>query len=67
MALGLRAIVLVLDTNAARLSYLSDVFGGRLDLVVPNRRGLRLRGRIRWVIGAVLVAGRKRRSWSPAT
>src|SRR5256714_15646921 len=39
IALGMRAIVRVLDTNPARLAYLSDVFGGRLDLVVPNRAG----------------------------
>src|SRR3712207_9401628 len=37
MALGMRAIVRVLDTNPSRLAYLSDIFGGRLDLVTPNR------------------------------
>src|SRR5207244_7239791 len=56
MALGLRAIVRVLDTNAARLSYLSDVFGGRLDLVVPNRaRTAAYVADSDVVIGAVLV------------
>ena len=60
MALGLRAIVRVLDTNAARLSYLSDVFGGRLDLVVPNRaRTAAYVTESDVVIGAVLVAGAK--------
>ena len=60
MALGLRAIVRVLDTNAARLSYLSDVFGGRLDLVVPNRaRTAAYVAESDVVIGAVLVAGAK--------
>jgi alanine dehydrogenase len=60
MALGLRAIVRVLDTNAARLSYLSDVFGGRLDLVIPNRaRTAAYVAESDVVIGAVLVAGAK--------
>ena len=59
MALGLRAIVRV-DVNAARLSYLSDVFGGRLDLVVPNRaRTATYVAESDVVIGAVLVAGAK--------
>jgi alanine dehydrogenase len=60
MALGLRAIVRVLDTNAARLSYLSDVFGGRLDLVVPSRaRTAAYVAESDVVIGAVLVTGAK--------
>jgi alanine dehydrogenase len=60
MALGLRAIVRVLDTNPTRLSYLSDVFGGRLDLVVPNRaRTAAYVAESDVVIGAVLVAGAK--------
>ena len=60
MALGLRAIVRVLDVNASRLSYLSDVFGGRLDLVVPNRaRTAAYVAESDVVIGAVLVAGAK--------
>ena len=60
MALGLRAIVRVLDTNPTRLAYLSDIFGGRLDLVVPNRA--RIAAYVAdsdVVIGAVLVAGAK--------
>jgi alanine dehydrogenase len=60
MALGLRAIVRVLDTSPARLSYLSDVFGGRLDLVVPNRaRTAAYVADSDVVIGAVLIAGAK--------
>ena len=48
IALGMRAIVRVLDTNPGRLAYLSDIFGGRLDLVIPNRaRHRRLRRRVR--------------------
>ena len=58
--LGLRADRRVLDTNAARLSYLSDVLGGRLDLVVPNRaRTAAYVAESDVVIGAVLVAGAK--------
>jgi alanine dehydrogenase len=49
-----------IDTNAARLSYLSDVFGGRLDLVVPNRaQTAAYVAESDVVIGAVLVAGAK--------
>jgi alanine dehydrogenase len=60
IALGMRAIVRVLDTNPSRLAYLSDVFGGRLDLVVPNRAvtaGYVADSDV--VIGAVLVPGAK--------
>ena len=60
IALGMRAIVRVLDTNPARLAYLSDIFGGRLDLVVPNRaRTAAYVAESDVVIGAVLVAGAK--------
>src|SRR6266545_3353335 len=58
IALGMRAIVRVLDTNPARLAYLSDVFGGRLDLVVPNRaRTAAYVAESDVVVGAVLVTG----------
>ena len=60
IALGMRGIVRVFDTNPARLAYLSDIFGGRLDLVTPNRA--RLAAYIAdsdVVIGAVLVPGAK--------
>jgi alanine dehydrogenase len=58
IALGMRAIVRVLDTNPARLAYLSDVFGGRLDLVVPNRaRTAAYVAESDVVVGAVLVSG----------
>jgi alanine dehydrogenase len=60
MALGLRAIVRVLDTNPRRLSYLSDIFGGRLDLVVPTRALTKAYvAESDVVIGAVLVPGAK--------
>jgi len=60
IALGMRAIVRVMDINPKRLSYLSDIFGGRADLVIPNRA--RLASYVREsdvVIGAVLVHGAK--------
>src|SRR3712207_9489882 len=36
IALGMRAIVRVLDTNPNRLAYLSDLFGGRLEPRTPH-------------------------------
>ncbi len=60
IALGMRAIVSVLDTSPKRLAYLSDIFEGRADLVIPNRA--RTASYVRGadvVIGAVLVAGAK--------
>jgi alanine dehydrogenase len=60
IAVGMRAIVRVLDVNPTRLAYLSDVFEGRLDLVVPNRaRTASYVADSDVVIGAVLVAGAK--------
>jgi alanine dehydrogenase len=60
IALGMRAMVRVLDTNPGRLAYLSDIFGGRLDLVVPNRaRTAAYVADADVVIGAVLVPGAK--------
>lgn len=60
IALGMRAIVSILDVNPKRLAYLSDIFEGRADLVIPNRA--RTAAYVRGadvVIGAVLVAGAK--------
>jgi len=60
IALGMRAIVRVFDTNPSRLAYLSDVFGGRLDLVIPNRALMAAYvAESDVVIGAVLVPGAK--------
>jgi alanine dehydrogenase len=60
IAIGMRAIVRVLDTNPSRLAYLSDVFGGRLDLVMPNRAITAASvAESDVVIGAVLVPGAK--------
>ncbi|CAN5574297.1 alanine dehydrogenase [soil metagenome] len=58
IAVGMRAIVRVLDINPRRLAYLSDIFGGRVDLVIPNRA--RTASYVREsdvVVGAVLVHG----------
>ncbi|MDR0592169.1 MAG: alanine dehydrogenase [Bifidobacteriaceae bacterium] len=60
IALGMRAIVRVLDINAARLAYLADTTGGRLDLVIPNKvRLAQYVAESDVVIGAVLVPGAK--------
>jgi alanine dehydrogenase len=62
IALGMRALVSVLDISPKRLAYLSDIFGGRADLVIPNRA--RTAAYVRQadvVIGAVLVHGARSR------
>ena len=60
IALGMRAVVKILDVDPGRLRYLDDIFGDRVDLVIPNRA--RTAAAVREadvVIGAVLVAGAK--------
>ncbi len=58
IAVGMRAIVRVLDINPKRLAYLSDIFEGRVDLVIPNRaRTAAYVAESDVVIGAVLVHG----------
>jgi alanine dehydrogenase len=60
IAVGMRAMINVLDVNPKRLAYLSDIFGGRIDLVIPNRaRTAAYVKESDVVIGAVLVAGAK--------
>lgn len=60
IALGMRALVRVFDTNPARLAYLSDISDGRLDLVTPNRARLSTYvAESDVVIGAVLLPGAK--------
>jgi alanine dehydrogenase len=60
IALGMRALVSVLDINPKRLAYLSDIFEGRADLVIPNRaRTAAYVKQADVVIGAVLVHGAK--------
>ncbi|MEP6463799.1 MAG: alanine dehydrogenase [Frankiaceae bacterium] len=58
IAIGMHAIVRVLDVDPSRLAYLADIFEGRLDLVMPNRtRTAAYVADSDVVIGAVLVAG----------
>jgi alanine dehydrogenase len=60
IALGMRALVSVLDISPKRLAYLSDIFEGRADLVIPNRaRTAAYVKQADVVIGAVLVPGAK--------
>ena len=60
IALGMRAVVKVLDVDPQRLRYLDDLFGDRVDLVIPNRaRTVQAVREADVVIGAVLVAGAK--------
>jgi alanine dehydrogenase len=60
IALGMRALVSVLDISPRRLAYLSDIFEGRADLVIPNRaRTAAYVKQADVVIGAVLVHGAK--------
>jgi alanine dehydrogenase len=60
IALGMRALVSVLDISPKRLAYLSDIFEGRADLVIPNRaRTAAYVAQADVVIGAVLVHGAK--------
>jgi alanine dehydrogenase len=58
MAIGLGARVTILDTNADRLRYLDDVFGGRVSTLASNRahieEGCR---RADLLIGGVLIPG----------
>ncbi len=58
VAVGMGAIVRVLDLNARRLAYLSDIFAGRVELVISNRA--RIAAYVRdsdVVVGTVLVHG----------
>jgi alanine dehydrogenase len=60
IALGMRALVSVLDISPKRLAYLSDIFEGRADLVIPNRaRTAAYVKQADVVVGAVLVHGAK--------
>jgi alanine dehydrogenase len=58
IALGMRAVVKILDVDPVRLRYLDDLFGDRADLVIPNRaRTAQAVKEADVLIGAVLVAG----------
>lgn len=58
MALGLGARVSILDVNHARLQYLDDVFGGRLQTLASNVANVaEMTRRADLLIGAVLIPG----------
>ncbi len=65
IAVGMSAIVHVLDINLKRLAYFSDIFEGRVDLVIPNRaRTASYVAESDVVIGARCSSpGRRPRSW----
>jgi len=58
MALGLGARVTVMDVNKYRLSYLDDIFSGRLSTLVYNEFSVaQMVKKADLLVGAVLVAG----------
>jgi len=58
MALGLGARATILDVNHARLQYLDDVFGGRLQTLTSNLANItEMTRRADLLIGAVLIPG----------
>lgn len=60
MSVGMGAKVTVIDINQNRLSYLDDVFGGRLQTLVYNEYNVtEMAKQADLLIGAVLVAGAK--------
>ncbi|MCB0370797.1 MAG: alanine dehydrogenase [Bdellovibrionales bacterium] len=60
MAVGLGAAVTVLDTNAARLEYLDDIFQGRLMTLYSNAKNIEEAVRdCDLLIGGVLITGHK--------
>jgi len=60
MAVGMGAKVTVIDINQHRLSYLDDIFGGRLQTLIYNEYNVTAMAKqADLLIGAVLVAGAK--------
>ena len=60
MAIGLGARVTVLDSSLARLRYLDDIFGARLETLYSNSHTVRETVKAAdLLIGAVLIAGAK--------
>ena len=58
MAVGLGANVTILDLNAARLAYLDDIFGGRVQTLASNQYNLEdAVKKADLLIGAVLIPG----------
>lgn len=60
MAIGLGALVTILDVNQARLSYLDDVFGTRVTTLMSNPENIaKVVEESDLMIGAVLLPGAK--------
>jgi alanine dehydrogenase len=60
VALGMGARVSLLDIDAAKLRYIDDIFGGRIDTVMSNRYWVsRLIADADLLVGAVLIPGAK--------
>ncbi len=60
MALGLGAKVSILDISHARLQYLDDIFGGRVQTIASNAANIHeMSARADLLIGAVLIPGAK--------
>ncbi len=58
MAVGLRARTVIVDNNAARLSYLDDIFGGRAETLLSNESAIEEAvADADLVVGAVLLPG----------
>lgn len=58
MAMGLGANVTILDVSAARLAYLDDIFGGRINTLASNQYNLEEAvKKADLLIGAVLIPG----------
>ncbi len=60
VAYGLGAEVVIIDLNHARLSYIDDVFDGKVVTLMSNRRNIReAAAACDMLVGAVLVVGAK--------
>ncbi len=60
VAYGLGAQVVIVDIDHARLSYIDDVFDGKVVTLMSNRRSIReAAAECDMLVGAVLVAGAK--------
>jgi alanine dehydrogenase len=58
MAEGMRARTIVLDTQAERLAYIDDIFGGRIETVLSNESAIEEEiAEADLVVGAVLLPG----------
>lgn len=58
MAVGMRARTVIVDKDAARLAYLDDIFGGRVEALLSNESAIEdVIADADLVIGAVLLPG----------